>query len=107
MTTPEPIDFIENYRDAWATYKRLRVLSLLLWVGFLPFLWLVRYPLEWLGPRVTQYVWGALVLLWALAWIYCGISLQTWKCPRCGDSFSATWWYNKSVFATKCVQLRA
>jgi hypothetical protein len=102
MTTPPAFDLSDNYRAAWSKCRQLRMLSLLLWLGFVPFLWIIRFPLEWMGPSIAEYGFGAIAVLYALIWMYFGVTLQTWDCPLCGDRFSATW-YNMSVFATKCV----
>ena len=103
MSELSPVDFSENYRAAWANYRRLLRLCFLLWLGGVPVLWAIAYPLSLVASRLAQYVFGALAIVWVLAWIYVAASLQTWNCPRCRDRFSATWWYSKSIFATKCV----
>jgi hypothetical protein len=98
-----PIDFSESYRAAWDEYKRLRSFCFLIWLGGVPFLAVLSYLLGLASPRFAEYVFFILGLAWIVSWIYFAASLQSWSCPRCGNRFSATWWYNKSIFARKCV----
>ena len=31
------------------------------------------------------------------------ICVNLWRCPRCGEWYSATWWYNLGFLGTRCV----
>jgi len=44
-----------------------------------------------------------LAVAWMAGWVVTGVRLNTWRCPRCGKWFAATWWYSKGFFARKCV----
>jgi len=44
-----------------------------------------------------------LAVLWMAYTLYVGARINLWRCPRCGQCFAGTWWYNKGIFAKQCV----
>lgn len=91
------------YEEDWAEYRRIRNFTALVYLLGLP----TFAVLSWLGslifPKMVLYVMTPLGIGWFVVSVYNGFRLQLLRCPRCGEWFSATWWYNLSVLARKCV----
>jgi len=95
------------YDAGWKKYRRLRTTYVLLWMGILPFLWILHLLGKvpnvkmTVGPLIFKYV------LYALALAVAMIRLERFRCPRCGDFFAITRRYSLSVLASllapKCV----
>ena|ERR1043165_3012480 len=96
------------YEEQWAEYRRIWNLAFGLWLGGIPaiggLMWL--FSLLFADTRllsVAVYFFYALGIGWMGGWIYYALRTQLFRCPRCGNWFSATWWYNLSFLARKCV----
>ena len=90
-----------DYQPAWHQYKQRGRLWIALFVLYVPAvvgtaLLCIKY-LHTAKPAV------ALALLWMAYTLYVGARINLWRCPRCGQCFSGTWWYNKGIFARQCV----
>jgi hypothetical protein len=69
MSTHTPLNLSENYRIAWAEYRRLRKFSVLVWLLGLPVIGLLILPTMWL-PSAVQAVWSALLgIVWILLFL--------------------------------------
>lgn len=92
------------YEEDWAEYRSVRNRFWALWVLFIP----VGGGLAWLAMLVFGYheIIFVLPIGYAVVWLYYGGRLQLFRCPRCGEWFSATWWYNLSFLARNCVHCR-
>ena len=90
-----------NYKGQWNRYRGLRNLYLSMWVAFVP----ASLGFTVLVFRVFQTFVPAFFFagLWMLFLIVIGLRLSSWRCPRCAQCFSGTWWYNKGFLARKCV----
>jgi hypothetical protein len=51
----------------------------------------------------AEYIQSALLTGWVLGFAFVAVWSQSFRCPRCGEYFCRTWWYNKSFLAGKCV----
>jgi Zn ribbon nucleic-acid-binding protein len=92
-----------DYRQNWQRYRKLRLLFFLIWVGYIPVVYLFSLLVSnvlGVSSTVPIFVFAG---LWMLLFAITGFRLSAWRCPRCGKWFAATWWYNKSLFARKCV----
>jgi hypothetical protein len=71
------------------------------YLGGLP----VAAAVAWLASRLfdTKIPGMVAAIAWMVAYMVIGFRIQLWPCPRCGKRFSAKWWYNKWLFARKCV----
>ncbi len=90
-----------DYQQAWRKYRRRARLWLALFVLYVP----VVFGVGWLSLRYWHTPNPAFVLaiLWMAYTLYVGARINLWRCPRCGQCFAGTWWYNKGVFAKQCV----
>ena len=102
MSTVQPIDFSENYRDAWLEYRRLRKLCLLVWLGGLPGVFILSYPASWLSPRVSAVWFVILFLCWGIAFFRLTYLFQQFSCPRCGEDFEKSRFVHYGWLARKC-----
>ena len=89
-----------TYSEQWKNYRRWRRLLLLIFLGYIPGVWLI-------STSLTRYLnWEHAEMVIALSWMFAfaviGIRFTLWPCPRCGRGFFATWWYSNQ-FARKCV----
>ena len=90
------------YEEDWAGYRKLRNRFWGLFLLYLP----VVGGLTWLAGLVFAgfIAFGmGLAICWMIVLAYYGFQLNTFRCPRCGEWFSAKWWYNKSFLAMSCV----
>ena len=90
-----------DYSEDWKEYRHLRNTWLLVIVTYIPVVAAVAFVsmrlFKTLVPGfVTAFFWMALFL-------FTGIRLNVWRCPRCGEWFSGTWWYNLGFLARRCV----
>lgn len=91
---------VDHSKD-WDAYRVRRNIAIVGFVCFLPvFALLLRIigHSSWAG-----YVVGVLGFAWLFGIFISGVSVLRFRCPRCNEPFGATRWYNKSVFARKCV----
>jgi Zn ribbon nucleic-acid-binding protein len=90
-----------SYQQNWKEYKRLRNTFIVLLLGGVPVFALVGMLSVKLFHSATPA--SVVAILWFALFFFNGIRLQLWRCPRCEDWFSGTWWYNKSFLARRCV----
>jgi predicted membrane channel-forming protein YqfA (hemolysin III family) len=91
----------DDYQEHWRRYKKLRNVFFFLFLGYVPvvaaFTVLVSMPLRAFTPSFV------FAVIWIVMLLVVGNRLSAWRCPRCGQWFAAKWWYNKGLFARKCV----
>jgi hypothetical protein len=89
------------YAKGWKRFRRIEWSLASVFLG-LPLLYFVGKIAQMLG--VNSEILGAVILsAWFVFFIVSSIRYQLFRCPRCGEWFSGTWWYNLSYFARKCV----
>lgn len=90
------------YEDDWAEYRKVRNRFWGLWLLYVP----VVGGLTWLSSFIFagfSALGMGLAICWIIVWSYYGFQLSLFHCPRCGEWFSARWWYNKAFLARSCV----
>jgi hypothetical protein len=92
------------YAEGWKTYRRYRRDFWLVWIGYIPVVGAIAFVSQWLFHSFVPAMVAA--AFWMLLFLFVGIRYQTFPCPRCGESFSAKWWYNLGFLARKCVHCR-
>jgi hypothetical protein len=92
---------VAGYEQDWKKYKRLRNTFLGALLGGVPVFALVAVVSGTLFH--TTIPASVVAVLWFALFVFNGVRLQVWRCPRCGEWFSGTWWYNKSFLARQCV----
>jgi hypothetical protein len=101
MSTSQPVDLSENYRAAWAEYRRLRKIAFLIWLFGLPAIWLLTLPAVRL-PKI-QAIWGGVLgVIWVVLFFRYSAAFQGWSCPRCGENYQKFRWGNRSFLAKGC-----
>ena len=95
------MDDATDYQPAWRQYKLRARLWLALFVLYVP----VVVGAGWLSLKYLHTPNPAFVpaVLWMAYTLYVGARINLWRCPRCGQCFAGTWWYNKGIFAKQCV----
>ena len=90
-----------GFEQGWKEYRRLRNTALVVFLGGIPVCVLVAF----VSAELLHTTDPAPIILvaWFVLFLVYVIRLQRWRCPRCGECFSATWWYNKSFLARHCV----
>lgn len=94
---------MDDYTENWQRYRRARTILLLVWIGYLPGVPAIAWVISKVLRREANDLWIPVALVWMAAFAITGFRVQCWKCPRCGNWFSAKWYYNKSFLARKCV----
>jgi hypothetical protein len=90
-----------DYRRDWEEYKRLRNQFWLVVAGYVPVCAVVALvSIRFFHTTTPAFV---VVFFWMGLFVLTGSRVQMWHCPRCGKWFSATWWYNLSFLARRCV----
>jgi hypothetical protein len=92
---------MSNYHLEWQRYKRRRNQFCLLVAGYVP----VCFAVGWVSMKLFGTATPAFVLaiFWIGLFLFMGIRMNMFPCPRCGKWFSATWWYNLGFLARRCV----
>jgi hypothetical protein len=99
-----PGDIGNRYQEDWREYKRIRNGFLLVLVTYVPVCFGIGFvSAKLLGTFAPGFVAAA---LWMILFLFYGVRLNTWRCPRCGKWFSATWWYSLGFLARHCVHCR-
>jgi hypothetical protein len=97
------------YAEGWKRYRKFRRRQLIVWLliffciaigAILPHGVISQ---QWPG---SEWLVAILITGMFLFWIVSAIRLQLFRCPRCGERFSGTWWYNLSFLARKCVHCK-
>jgi hypothetical protein len=95
------------YQKDWEEYKRRQKAFWLVFLGYIPFMFLFNVVLADLfrvfsfGENVSFFCF----IVFGVVWIICGIRLQYWKCPQCRNSFHAKWWW-RNIFSSKCLHCK-
>lgn len=89
-----------KYAEAWERYRNLRLTALLLWLGGVPYIWLLGHLAPFLPTDVFK---GFLFVLYFCVWFIATLRYEFFRCPRCGRAFAKTWWFNLSFLAWRCV----
>ena len=90
-----------RYEAQWRDYTRRRNLFIFGCLSVVP-LFVVSAIIS-LRLFNTLIPASALAVLWLIFFLVAGANLNKFQCPRCGNLFSATKFYNKSVSARRCV----
>lgn len=92
---------MSDYQQEWQQYKRRRNQFWLVFVGYVPVCGAITlFSFELFHTFTPGFV---VAFLWMALFMFTGIRVQMWRCPRCGKWFSATWWYNLGPLARRCV----
>ena len=95
------------YQKQWQDYKRRRVTFWLVFVSYIPFMFLF---VGVLGNLIKNSSFSGDIgfigfIFFGFVWTICGLRLQYWKCPRCGKAFHTKWWWN-NIFSSKCLHCK-
>jgi hypothetical protein len=90
-----------GYQNDWKDYRRIRNQWFLVFLGYVPVVGLVALvSFKLFNSFVPAFV---MAILWTALFLISGIRVNAWHCPRCGETFSGKWWYNKGLLAGRCV----
>ncbi|MDD5492036.1 MAG: hypothetical protein PHV60_05075 [bacterium] len=92
-----------SYEHQWQEYKKRRNLFWIIWLTYLPGVLIIGYPLGKFFRSETPFI--ILAVVWMVFFIIAGTRFSYWKCPRCGNSYFAKWWY-ANQFVRKCVHCK-
>jgi hypothetical protein len=92
---------MSDYQQEWQQYRKNRNQFWLVVVSYLPVVSIVAF----ISTRLfhTPIPGFVVALFWMGLFAFTGIRVQMWRCPRCGEWFSGTWWYNLGFLARRCV----
>jgi hypothetical protein len=92
---------VGHYDAEWQEYRHFRNVFLLALLAYLPVVGLIAY----VGIKLFDSMVLGIVawVFWAAVLMFTGGRLQYWRCPRCGEWFSMTWWYHLGLLARRCV----
>ena len=78
-----------DYAEHWKRYKRTRLLSLLLFAGYVPVIAFAAYICQKLINTATPGF--VLAFPWMVFVVITANRALNWRCPRCGERFGNTW----------------
>lgn len=91
------------FAASWQDYRQRRLYFCLIWITYVPGVFLLGYPLyRVFDSEIPFYVVAG---AWMLAFVIAGNYMLRFHCPRCHKMFFATWWYYNS-FARRCVHCK-
>jgi hypothetical protein len=89
-----------DYISAWKDYRRRRLLWFVVWLGGVPIVFAISYPLmQLLHSDLPFYIFGG---GWMVLFLIVSMRLEWFKCPRCHHWFFMTWWYHNPL-SRRCV----
>jgi len=88
------------YNNEWERYRRVRNTSILLWLGFLPAVWILH---SFSGIANSEPIIGVLMAIYFLVWVAWGIRVSLFRCPRCGKCLNTTWWFSLGGLNRSCL----
>ncbi|MEP6671004.1 MAG: hypothetical protein ABJF10_17725 [Chthoniobacter sp.] len=89
-----------TYEEQWKVYRHRSRLFWLVFLGYVPGVFLLGVPLRYLfSSNIPVYIVAG---LWMLAFAISGNYAVAWRCPRCGKPFFRGSWYTNS-WARRCV----
>ena len=92
---------MNGYQQEWQEYKRCRNQFWLVIASYMPVCFAVAFvSIKLFHTLVPGFV---VAFIWMGLFLFTGIRLNIYACPRCGKWFSATWWYNLGFLARRCV----
>jgi hypothetical protein len=74
-----------RYRAAWRKYRMLRIAFPLVFLGWLPFGYIVGAVFRFLNWN--EFIAGIIILAWIPLILIVGWPWPFWKCPQCGSAF--------------------
>src|SRR4026209_404111 len=92
-----------TYQEQWKDYRRRTSIFWLIFLTYVPGVFVVGVPLTHLVSSDTSVY--MLAGLWMLAFVISGNYALAWQCPRCRKTFFRTSWYYNS-FARQCVHCK-
>jgi hypothetical protein len=95
---------MQDYTPEWARYKKLRNLFWFVLFGYVPAGMLIATLSQKLFHTFTPAFF--LIFAWMIWFLVVGVQLNCFACPRCGQWFSGTWWYNLGFLARRCVHCK-
>lgn len=84
----------------WRSCQIREWLVALIWLGYIPGVLALGYPLSKLTESETPYI--VVGLGWMLEFALAGLALSFFKCRRCQKRFFHKWWW-QNPFSRKCV----
>jgi hypothetical protein len=84
----------------WRQLQRPEWTVLLLWIGYLPEVFAITYPLRHIFASDVSFM--AVAFGWMAAFAVAAVLAGAFRCPRCGKPFFRKWWYTNG-FARRCV----
>jgi len=87
-------------KSPWRSLQQREWLVFLLWLGYIPGVLILGYPLSRVFDSETPFI--IVGLTWMGAFAIAGIALSSFRCPRCGKPYFRKWWFNNPL-ARKCV----
>jgi hypothetical protein len=84
----------------WRTYQQREWLIVFVWLGYIPVVLAVGYPISRLTGSEIPFL--VVALSWMLIFAIAGVALSYFKCPACNKPFFNKWWFHNQ-FARKCV----
>jgi hypothetical protein len=88
---------------SWQNYRHRRRWHFAIWLGYIPGVFLIGFPLKRLfGSDIPFYVVAG---GWMLAFLVSGVYLSLFPCPNCHQPFFFTGWVH-NPFARRCMHCR-
>jgi len=89
-----------EYEKEWRRYRRLVAYNIAAFLGAIPFTMGATVIAEKLlhSDALFPYFGGFSVALW----LFSGLRLFAFNCPRCGKCFIGRWWYGNSFLVNRC-----
>jgi hypothetical protein len=84
-----------------AKFQRNRIA--LLFILYVPIMFLIFYLLKMLGCNAEKIPMLSMAFAYMLFMIYCVIKLMLVKCPECGKHYTFNYGYRSNPFSEKCV----
>ncbi len=88
------------YSTQWDDYRKRRKIFFLIFLSYLPGIYILGVPLErYLSSEIPLIV---IATAWIIAFVVAGWHMNAWRCPSCQETFFRRRWVHNQ-FARRCV----
>ena len=89
-----------DYGEQWEKYRRLWIYWVAIFAGFVPVVMALTIASSKIlhTDALFPYIGG----FWAALWIFSGLRINAWQCPRCRKCFIGRWWYGNAFVFKRC-----
>src|SRR5579859_3303483 len=86
---------MDEYQQQWKQYRRRWIYFVAIFALFVP----IVMGLTVLSSKLfhTDAVFPYIAGIWTALWVFSGLRISAWPCPRCRKCFIGSWWFGGAL----------